>query len=161
MPYDIVSSITVNRFDIDSIDIQLFKSAVIRVNLYGFDGFRVSVRNVVMEGDDYANWGNDDQYIITYVMNKLGFVPTPPLVEEIPVTPLVEEVPVTPLVEEVPVTPLVEEIPVTPLVEEVPVVIEEVPVTPLVEEVPVVIEEVPVTPLVEEVHVVVEEVPTL
>ena len=109
MPYDIVSSITVNRFDIDSIDIQLFKSAVIRVNLYGFDGFRVSVRNVVMEGDDYANWGNDDQYIITYVMNKLGFVPTPPLVEEIPVTPLVEEVPVTPLVEEVHV--VVEEVP--------------------------------------------------
>ncbi len=135
MPYDIVSSITVNRFDIDSIDIRLFTSAVIRVNLYGSNGFRVSVRNVVMEGDDYANWGNDDQYIITYVMNKLGFVPTPPLVEEVPVTPLVEEVPV--VVEEVPV--VVEEVPV--VVEEVPVVVEEVPV--VVEEVPVVVEEVP------------------
>ena len=124
MPYDIVSSITVNRFDIDSIDIQLFKSAVIRVNLYGFDGFRVSVRNVVMEGDDYANWGNDDQYIITYVMNTLGFVPTsPPVVEEVPITPSVEEVLVTPLVEEVPaVTPLVEVPAVTPVVEEVPAV---------------------------------------
>ena len=118
MPYDIVSSITVTRFEIDSIDIRLFTSAVIRVNLFGLDGFRVSVRNVLMEGDDYANWGNDDQYIITFVMNALGFTPTPPVV--VVESPVVVEEVLPVVVEEVP--PVVE----SPVVES-PVVVEEVP----------------------------------
>ena len=98
LPYEIVSTITVNRFEIDSIDIRLFTSANIRVNLFDLAGFRVSVRNVLMEGDDYTNWGNDDQYILTFVMNALGFTPTaPPVVVEV-VVPTVEEV--VPTVEE-------------------------------------------------------------
>ena len=90
LPYEIVSTITVNRFEIDAIDIRLFTSANIRVNLFDLAGFRVSTRNVLMEGDDYANWGNDDQYIVTFVMNALGFTPTDPTVEEV-VVPTVEE----------------------------------------------------------------------
>ena len=106
LPYEIVSTITVNRFEIDSIDIRLFTSANIRVNLFDLAGFRVSTRSVLMEGDDYANWGNDDQYIVTFVMNALGFTPTaPPVVVEV-VVPTVEEV-VVPTVEEV-VVPTVE-----------------------------------------------------
>lgn len=128
MPYDIVSSITVNRFEIDSIDIRLFTSAVIRVNLFGLDGFRVSVRNVLIEGDDYANWGNDDQYIITFVMNSLGFTPTSHVV--VVESPVVE----SPMVE----SPVVVEEVLPVVVEEVPPVVE----SPVVES-PVVVEEVP------------------
>jgi hypothetical protein len=108
LPFDIVSTLTVHRFDIDSIDIRLFTSAVIRVNLFDSNGFRVSVKNVLMEGEDYANWGNDDQYIITFVMNSLGFIAEAPavVVEEVPVV-VVEEVPV--VVEEVPAVVVVEE----------------------------------------------------
>jgi hypothetical protein len=135
MPYDIVSSITVNRFEIDSIDIRLFTSAIIRVNLFGLDGFRISVKNVLMEGDDYAKWGNDDQYIITFVMNSLGFTPTPPIVEE--VAPVVVEEVAPVVVEEV--TPVVVEEVAPVVVEEVaPVVVEEV--APVVEEVAPVVE---------------------
>jgi hypothetical protein len=110
LPYEIVSTITVNRFEIDSIDIRLFSSANIRVNLFDLAGFRVSTRSVLMEGDDYANWGNDDQYIVSFVMNALGFTPTAPPVEVV----TVEEV-VVPTVEEV-VVPTVEEV-VVPTVE--------------------------------------------
>ena len=80
LPFEIVSTLTVNRFEIDSIDIRLFTSAVIRVNLFDLNGFRVSVKNVLMQGEDYANWGNDDQYIVTFVMNSLGFTPAPAVV---------------------------------------------------------------------------------
>jgi hypothetical protein len=90
LPFEIVSTLTVNRFEIDSIDIRLFTSAIIRVNLFDSNGFRVSVKNVFMQGEDYANWGNDDQYIITFVMNSLGFTPKPPVIEE--PTVAVEEV---------------------------------------------------------------------
>ena len=90
LPFEIVSTITVNRFEIDSIDIRLFTSAVIRVNLFDLNGFRASVKNVLMEGEDYANWGNDDQYIVTFVMNSLGFTPAPIVVVVEP-TVVVEE----------------------------------------------------------------------
>ena len=30
-----------------------------------------------MEGTDYANWSNDDQYIYTYVYNTLNITPLP------------------------------------------------------------------------------------
>ena len=87
LPFEIVSTLTVNRFEIDSIDIRLFTSAVIRVNLFDSNGFRVSVKNVLMEGENYTKWGNDDQYIVSFVINSLGFTPTTPTVEE----PIVEE----------------------------------------------------------------------
>jgi hypothetical protein len=90
LPFEIVSTLTVNRFEIDSIDIRLFTSAVIRVNLFDSNGFRVCVKNVLMEGEDYANWGNDDQYILTFIMNSLGFTPKPIIVVEEPIV-VVEE----------------------------------------------------------------------
>ena len=101
LPFEIVSTLTVNRFEIDSIDIRLFTSAVIRVNLFDLNGFRVSVKNVLMEGENYTKWGNDDQYIISFVTNSLGFTPT---VEE-PIVPTVEE----PIVVEELIVPTVEE----------------------------------------------------
>jgi hypothetical protein len=98
LPFEIVSTLTVNRFEIDSIDIRLFTSAVIRVNLFDSNGFRVCAKTILMEGADYANWGNDDQYILTFIMNSLGFTPAAPTVEE-PIVVTVEE-PIVPTVEE-------------------------------------------------------------
>jgi len=103
LPFEIISTLTVNRFEIDSIDIRLFTSAVIRVNLFDLNGFRVSVKNVLMEGEDYSKWGNDDQYIVSFVINSLGFTPTvtvEPIIEPtieptITVEPIIEEPTVT------------------------------------------------------------------
>lgn len=30
--------------------------------------------NVVIAGQDYLDWGNSDQYVVDFVLNKLGFV---------------------------------------------------------------------------------------
>jgi len=74
VPFDLISTTTITSFDIDGIDIQLFSSAKVRVNLFNSQRHRVDIRYVSIAGDDYTNWGNDDQYIITFVSNALGFV---------------------------------------------------------------------------------------
>lgn len=73
-PFDLIYTTTITSFDIDGIEIQLFTSAKIRVNLFGADGQRVDIRYVSLIGDDYVNWGNEDQYIINFVANAFGFV---------------------------------------------------------------------------------------
>ena len=79
IPFNRTTTTTITSFGIDNIDIRVFSSATIRVNLYNLAGQLIDIANVILSGDDYANWGSDDQYIINYVVNALGFQlpPTP------------------------------------------------------------------------------------
>jgi hypothetical protein len=94
----------------------------------------VSTRTYTMTGEDYNNWGSDDQYVYTWITNKLRSEQRVVPVEE-PIVAPVEE-PVVPVEE--PVVVPVEE-PVVVSVEE-PVVLVEEPVVVPVEE-PVVLVE--------------------
>ena len=103
VPLDKVTTLTIHSFTLDRIEVDLFNSARIRVNLMDQNNNRIDCTFVTLTGEDYANWGNRDEYIINYVANKLGFtvqnvssstpavVETPPVVEETP--PVVEETP--------------------------------------------------------------------
>jgi len=71
-PFDKVTTKVIDSFNVDSVDISLFNSAKIRVSLLNQTNV-IDVSIVMLEGDDYTNWGNDDYYIINYVANKLGF----------------------------------------------------------------------------------------
>jgi hypothetical protein len=73
VPFDKVVTTVIYSFDIQSIEINLFNSAKIRVTLLNEQGNIVDVSIVLLEGDDYTNWGNDDNYIINFVANDLGF----------------------------------------------------------------------------------------
>ena len=118
VPLDKITTLTIYSFTLDRIEVDLFNSARIRVNLMDQNNNRIDCTFVTLSGDDYTNWGNNDDYIISYVANKLGFTVqnvTLPAVEETP--PVVEET--TPAVEETP--PVVEETP--PVVEETPPVV--------------------------------------
>ena len=67
-----------NTFIISNISIEIF-----RLVLNSFVEVRVLQRtstgdlhkddNIKIEGDDYKKWGNDDSYISTFVLNKLGY----------------------------------------------------------------------------------------
>jgi hypothetical protein len=57
--------------------IQLFTSAQIAVSYFDTNGLFIKVDRITMAGEDYANWSNDDQYIYTYVYNKLNITPLP------------------------------------------------------------------------------------
>jgi len=56
--------ITVNR-------IVLFKSVSISVNLLE-DNKLIENKFYDIKGDDYTAWGNDDNYIVNYVLGKLN-----------------------------------------------------------------------------------------
>lgn len=46
-------------------------SARINVALYR-DGIHLTTEEIVMEGEDYANWGNDDTYLEEFVLSYYG-----------------------------------------------------------------------------------------
>lgn len=51
----------------------LNQSAVFRVSLHDEDGRCISNHMVTIEGQDYLNWGTDDNYVRRFVSAKLGF----------------------------------------------------------------------------------------
>jgi hypothetical protein len=73
VPLDKVTTLTIYSFTLDRIEVDLFNSARIRVNLMDQNNNRIDCTFVTLEGEDYTNWGNSDDYIINYVANKLGF----------------------------------------------------------------------------------------
>lgn len=73
VPFDKVVTTVIYSFDIQSIEISLFNSAKIRVTLLNEQGNIVDVSIVLLQGDDYTNWGNDDNYIVNFVAKQLGF----------------------------------------------------------------------------------------
>lgn len=64
----------ITSFIVTVTNIQLFTSANLVVDLYNADPKLVNTVNLILAGDDYTNWANNDQYIINYVATKLGFV---------------------------------------------------------------------------------------
>lgn len=67
---------TCNKVAIFVQNIVLFQKAEIHVHFLDENGVCIEYQIVFMEGDDYAAWSNDDQYVITWTLNKLGLSPT-------------------------------------------------------------------------------------
>lgn len=61
---------TYTKFFIKNITVNINSSATIIVLLYPIEGNIVS-RIIEIDGDDYANWGNDDNYLIEFIKTKL------------------------------------------------------------------------------------------
>jgi hypothetical protein len=60
---------TLTSFEINSVSVKLNQSAEVLVYLKNSDNVIVASELVVIEGADYKNWGNDDQYIIEFINN--------------------------------------------------------------------------------------------
>jgi hypothetical protein len=71
-PY--VVSNTINNVRISVGQVILFKSIHINALLLQ-DNNLVESKFFTITGDEYANWSNDDQYIVDLVMSKLGMTP--------------------------------------------------------------------------------------
>jgi hypothetical protein len=59
----------INSIDIYIRNIILFTSVNVHVTFMA-SNIIVDQQMVLITGTDYANWGNDDNYIINYVLNK-------------------------------------------------------------------------------------------
>jgi hypothetical protein len=69
--YSLVTTNIINNIKIRVMNLTLFTSVSLSVGLYT-DKILVENQNLMLIGDDYTNWMNDDNYIIQYVLNKLG-----------------------------------------------------------------------------------------
>jgi hypothetical protein len=77
VPVDKTTTKTVVRFALDIIELVLNTSATFRVISYDIDGASIETQFVVLAGTAYSNWGNNDEYVIQYVANQLGFILAP------------------------------------------------------------------------------------
>lgn len=73
-PYDQITVKVIYGFDVEVNTVVLNTSARLSVRLYDQNNTIVNVQTMELTGEDYSNWGTDDNYIINYVVQKLGFV---------------------------------------------------------------------------------------
>ena len=72
-PFNQVKTTVIASFRMNITRVELFKSVDVSVQLLAEDGTTADVRHVKIEGDDYAQWTNDDQSLVNMVAAKLGF----------------------------------------------------------------------------------------
>jgi hypothetical protein len=62
---------TINSFSVEVLQMNLFKNAILRIKFYN-NGTYIESENLEITGDDYILWGNDDNYINTFVASKFN-----------------------------------------------------------------------------------------
>ena len=67
----IVTTNTINNIKIHVQNLALFTSVTLTIGLYQ-NNTLLDNRMLLLTGSDYTNWADDDNYIITYVLNALG-----------------------------------------------------------------------------------------
>ena len=70
-PVDYVITSTLTSFSFNVLDFTPFQSVTFRVVLFT-DNSPKKVEKVVMQGEDYARWGQDDNYVIQYIAKAIG-----------------------------------------------------------------------------------------
>ena len=63
----------ITSFSVEVLQMNLFKNAILNVKFFTNDVF-VESQNLEITGEDYISWGNDDNYINSFVASKFNFV---------------------------------------------------------------------------------------
>jgi len=64
---------TISGYNIQVKDVVLGQKATILVRMFDSENKYVKMKLLTMEGQDYQNWGADDNYVYSWVQNQLGF----------------------------------------------------------------------------------------
>lgn len=64
---------TAVRFSLDISMLILNQSATFRATLYDIEDKVIDSINVTIDGEDYAKWSNNDDYVVEFISKKLGF----------------------------------------------------------------------------------------
>jgi hypothetical protein len=75
-PKEFITLRTSNKISIFVTSVKLFQQAEIHVHFLDDAGSCIEVNVFVMEGEDYLSWSNDDQYVVNWVLKKLGLSPS-------------------------------------------------------------------------------------
>lgn len=65
------TSLELTQLDIVSVSVNLNTSASVVAQVSNLDGYGYS-QILLMEGTDYADWGDDDEYLVQWTLNQLG-----------------------------------------------------------------------------------------
>jgi hypothetical protein len=74
---DLSRSYQVSSFSIHVVSIELNVSVSVSVSCYDSNGHLSLTEFFVIDGIDYANWSNDDDYLKQLIASKLGLVVKP------------------------------------------------------------------------------------
>lgn len=81
-PQEVHSVDTITKISLVLRNIDFFKSISVAVYYYKDDGLLFShpslPSDITIDQEEYQSWGNDDQYIINQIVNKLGVTIVPP-----------------------------------------------------------------------------------
>ncbi len=72
-PFDQTTVKTVHSFSVKVNNVILHTSAKLMVHLHDENNNLIDVKIIEIVGDDYLNWGSNDDYITNFVAQKLGF----------------------------------------------------------------------------------------
>ena len=70
-PVTITTTKSVNAFFINQVTITPFTSASIIISLYDSSNNYIKNSTISLTGTNYTNWGNNDQYLITYIESQI------------------------------------------------------------------------------------------
>ena len=70
LPISFSTSYNIVSFDVQSIIIKLFTSATLYITLYTDSSLKIP-KSILLAGDDYSNWGADDNYLMNYIINNI------------------------------------------------------------------------------------------
>jgi len=70
-PYDIISKQTITSFTYRVTELTLFQSATVLILFLDENENCIRTVQYVVEGDEYADWSDDDQYIVDLIVEKI------------------------------------------------------------------------------------------
>ena len=70
-PITITTTKTITKFIIENITVNLFNNVNINVILLDINNFPYEYKKFTMENEEYKLWGDDDNYIINWITEKL------------------------------------------------------------------------------------------
>ena len=73
-PNDVVRSCVKIRMGINNFQLKAINCTV-NVQKYDANNILIDVMNVFINDEEYAQWANDDDYIINLVLSKMGLTP--------------------------------------------------------------------------------------
>lgn len=74
-PTDVVRSCVKLRMSINNFQLKA-TNCTVNVQKYDASNILIDIVNVFINDEEYAQWLNDDEYIINLVLTKLGMTPT-------------------------------------------------------------------------------------
>ena len=72
-PFAIIKTVNIVGFRIDTIQVNLFNDATIRVILFDAPNSIHDIKNIYLSKEEYNGWASDDNYIVELICQKLGF----------------------------------------------------------------------------------------